>query len=106
MKLEKFVNYLKTDNIDLLFINEAIEIDRDFMDIYMRDTLDLNSDLFFFDVDKVPRGRNIEIDGLRYVNLFPLSLAKELVDDFSKLPEYDTDLRLAKRLLEYRLNDA
>jgi hypothetical protein len=76
------------------------------LDMYMKDELDLNSDIRFFDAEKMS-GLYLDIDGIKYVNVFPLTMAQELVGDFMKLYGPDaTNETLAKRLFQYRLNDA
>jgi hypothetical protein len=45
------------------------------------------------------------VDDVKYFNLFPLSIAKELVEDFIGRLRLKTPADLAKRLLEYKEND-
>ena len=105
MKLIELVQALRNpDTAAQLVAKEAPEME--VIDMYMKDELDLNADIRFFDDEEVD-GLYIEVDGIKYVNVFPLNMAQNLVREFMKLYGPDvTNKTLAKRLLQYRFNDA
>jgi len=107
MNLLKAISYLKNQGGSAqMIIEESIDIDPDFLSLFMIEKLHVDSEIVFFDYDNIPPKNEFELDGVKYVELFPLSLLEDLISDFSALPEYNTDLKLAKRLLKYRINDA
>lgn len=107
MKLTDVVEALRNpDTAAQLAEKELPGVEFLVLDMYMKDELNLNSDIKFFDAEKV-HGIHLEVDGIKYVNVFPLTMAQELVEDFMKLYGPDaTNERLAEGLFEYRLNDA
>jgi hypothetical protein len=77
------------------------------VDIYMKDRLDLNSEIIFVDAETTDYKVEIEIEGEKYINLFPLNMLQEMVEaQKSKIFNRRTDLEIAERLLEYRNKDA
>lgn len=61
----------------------------------------------FFDAETIPNKAVIEIDGIVYINLFPLSMLQEMIEDYSNVsaPSF-TNLEIAKRIIAYRVHDA
>ena len=72
----------------------------------MKNSLSLDSEIKFFSIEETGDLLNFEKNGIRYVQLFPISLAIDALD-FLNLPKekYD-DPATAKRLVDYRLKDA
>lgn len=105
MNIIELVKHLKSFKQTENFITEYVPtIEYDLVDIYMTGKLGLDSEIAFFDAEKIPNRLIIDIDGIIYENLFPLNLAQEMVEELnvSNL----TDLEIAKRILEFREKDA
>lgn len=76
----------------------------DFTDIYMKDRIDINSELHFFDIEEAEEYILYVKDGQEYIELFMLWHAIELIEDFIK-GGLSTEAT-AQRLIEYRIKDA
>jgi hypothetical protein len=59
----------------------------------------------FFNSNKIPPKLVIEIDGMKYENLFPLNLLQEMVEEYPLLDKGLTDLEIAERIIDYRFNE-
>ncbi|MBX2916853.1 MAG: hypothetical protein KF856_16410 [Cyclobacteriaceae bacterium] len=106
MKLLELVEYLKNPNsLENLLGKELKNVEIDLIEIYMIESIALDSQIKFFDAEKIPSTIEIEVDGLKYINLFPLYMAQELVEEFTSIYGKN-NLEIAKRLIEYRIKDA
>ena len=108
MKLVDIIEYLRhpskvgqlNDTLNLSTNSEAILI-------YMKDSLDLDSELRFFEVETTEDELVYKENGVAYHQLFPIDHAVEILDSYFSDNEKKLDnVGLAKRLLEYRINDA
>lgn len=108
MKLIEVIDYLKTiENTEKLIAIEGPSIELGLIDVYLKDKLDIESEVRFFDVDSIPNNLEIDIDGIHYVNLFPLVMIQEMIQDYLNLTTpKPSNSEIAKRLLEYRIKDA
>lgn len=105
MNIIELVKHLKKLEDAETFVNEKLpDIEYDLVDIYMVDKLSLDSSIVFFDAEKISNKLIIEVNGVTYVNLFPLNMTQELVEEFSL--DKITDREIAERLLKYREKDA
>ena len=72
--------------------------------IYAVNKLNINSDIILIELEKTGDYLEITLDGKKYIQILPYSLAQELVTfDFSNL---NSDIDIAQRLIEYCINDA
>jgi hypothetical protein len=108
MKLPELSNYLTNPNlIEGLYENLGISTESEALLIYMKDALDIKSDIKIFEIEETDDDLIFEKDGIFYYQLFPIEYAIELI-------EYDLNLKdkgysnseIAEKLLEYRQNDA
>jgi len=108
MKLIDIIEYLRDptkeeqlcDTLKLSTDSEAILI-------YMKGTLDLDSELKFFEIEHTQDELVFEENGVTYCQLLPLDHAVEILDSYFSDTEKKLDnFGLAKRLLEYAINDA
>jgi len=106
MKLINLIPYLKSTNgiADLFKLNN-LNIKSEVILIYMIELLTIDSEIVFFEIEETEDDLLFQKNGISYIQFFPVNYAKELVEDFSRLG-YDDDLKIARRLLEYRINDA
>ena len=109
MKLVDIVKYLKDEQSFTKFLDEnnyPKQAER--ILIYMRDSLELDSDLFFFNEHETGDNLIFEKEGSTYHQLLPLELGFEFYsyfDEFFSINKY-TDPQKAQRILEYVKNDA
>jgi hypothetical protein len=83
------------------------DIEFDLIELYMKDNLKLDSDIVSFDAESIPNELLIEIDGIKYENLFPLYMAQEMVEEYVNIYKNEiSDLEIAEKLLDYRRKDA
>ena len=75
--------------------------------IYMKDQLDLESEIAIFSIEETDDDILFMKEGERYIQFFPVDHAVDLVEsDLDLKNKGYSDLEIAKRLLEYRINDA
>ena len=107
MKLLELIRNLKSiKQANELIAKELPGVEYDLIDLYAINSLNVDSDIRFFNVEEIPNDLVIKVDGINYVNLFPLNLIQEMVEEYSNLREIFSDEEIAKRILEYRLKDA
>ena len=108
MKLIDIIEYLRhPDKIGQLYDILNLSTDSEAILIYMKDSLDLNSELKFFEIEKTEDDLVFKENGVTYHQLFPVDHAVEILDSYFSDNERKLDNGgLAKRLLEYRINDA
>ncbi|HEX7906105.1 MAG TPA: hypothetical protein VF487_19665 [Chitinophagaceae bacterium] len=108
MKILELIKHLKTfDKAEQLKNKQLPNVEFDLAELYMENSLSLDSNIRFFDSEKISNDLEMEVEGIKYVNLFPLYLAQEMIEEFTKSTEKKySDLEIANRLLEYRINDA
>lgn len=105
MKLTDLIPYLQdTAKWDSLLSASGIDADTEEVLIYALDKIELESDLLLIEIEKTEDDLEIDLDGRKYVQILPSSLAQELVTiDFVGLL---SDAAIAQRLIQYAINDA
>lgn len=108
MKLLDIIDYLRdSDRVGQLYNILNLPQDSETILIYMTDSLSLDSDLKFFDVEKTDDNLIFTENGVTYHQFFPLDFAVEIVESYFSDQEKGLDnTGLAKRLMDYRINDA
>ncbi|WP_394775812.1 hypothetical protein [Flavobacterium sp.] len=107
MKLIELVKHLKSVKESEEFTSTQLsDIEYDLIDMYMIEKVDLDSDIVFFDAEKIPNKLILEIEGVTYENLFPLNMAQDMVDEFVSGNASASDLEIAEFLINYREKDA
>ncbi len=108
MNLVELVPHLKNRTLaEELLKREWPELVYEFVNIYMKDKLGLESTIVFFDTDKISGQLIIEIDGIQYESLFTLNMTQELVEEYYMESDQKlSDLEIAERLIDYCINDA
>lgn len=74
--------------------------------IYMEGEIDLTSEIVFFESDETEDDLIFEKDGKRFVNLWDIDYVIYLLEMLDLLDKGYTNIKIAQRLIEYRLNDA
>ena len=108
MKLIDFIELLKdSDKLKQVIIGQNQNVDSEALLIYMKETLDIDSEIRFFAIEETKDNLVFEKDETKYVQLFPLDYAEEIVNsDFNLATKGLSNLEIAERLLEYRKKDA
>jgi len=98
---------LNPELLDSFYREQHLNDESEALLIYMQAEIDLDSEISIFEIEETEDYLDFKKDGVSYVQLFPLSHTIDLV-------EFDLDLKgkgfsddyIAKRLIDYRLNDA
>ncbi|WP_142685317.1 hypothetical protein [Chitinophaga polysaccharea] len=108
MKLIELIDHLKTASKAQQLISAQIpDVDFDQVEVYMKDHCGLNAEIAFFDADKIPGNLIIEVEGIKYENLFPLYMVQEMVEDYvQEFGNSVSDQEIAQKILDYREHDA
>ena len=103
------IPYLQNEQtLNELYGEQNININSECVQAYMQDSLSLESEIRFFDIELTNDDLEIQLDGKKYIQLFPIELGIEFYTYFAqefKDRQY-TETEKAKRFLDYRLNDA
>jgi hypothetical protein len=107
MKLTELIPFLKNeDKWNNLLADLKIDTETEQVLIYALDKLDIDSDILLIELEKTEDNLFITIDEKKYIQIFPYSIANELITfDFVNL-NLNSDFDIAQRLIEYRINDA
>lgn len=92
-------------NIDTTIQVELPNVETDLIEIYMINSLNIDSELKFFNSEVIPDDITINIAGIKYISLFPLHLAIEIIEEYRTINKYSS-LDIAEKMIEYRINDA
>lgn len=105
MKITDLIPYIKdTNKWDGLIADLHLNTNCEEVLIYALDKLDIDSDILLIELEKSGDDLEIILNGKKYIQILPYSLAQELIKiDFSN---FKTDLDIAQRLIEYCINDA
>ena len=108
MNLIEIIQYFRREGSARVLMAEVLpNVEVDQIDVYLKGNLDLNAEVNFFDVETIPNDLLIEINGIKYINLFPFFMLQEMIEDYSNLTDQVlSDIDIAKRLLDYRIKDA
>ena len=107
MMLINLIAQLKTiREAENLISSEIPDVEFGLIDVYVRGVLAADSEIKLFDAETIPNQLVIEVDGVGYVNLFPLPMLQEMVEEYSKSEINLTNDEILKRILDYRNKDA
>ena len=108
MKLVDLVPYLiGKKKLETLYQQKPLDSDSAAILVYMKDELAIESDLRFLRIEDTADEINFTLDGVRFVQLFPLGHLNELThSDLNLVNKGYSDFEIAQRLFDYRLNDA
>ncbi len=108
MKLIDLIPFL-VDTTMMASLYEKVGLDKesDGIGIYMKDLIDFDAETYLFDDNETGDFMEFKKDMVKYVQLFPISMAVELIEwDLDLKNKGYSNLDIAKRLIDYRLNDA
>jgi hypothetical protein len=73
-------------------------------EVYLKDSINEESELVIFDSEKIEGMIEMEINNEKYYNLFTLDHFVEVFEDYSE--PSGKDIEIAERIINYRINDA
>ncbi len=108
MKLVNIVKELLNPELLVQFyIDNQLNNDSEAVLMYMENEINIDSEIIFFDIEETEDDLIFEKNGFNYIQLFPIDYASELiVNDLNLKNKGYSDLEIAFKLLQYRLNDA
>ena len=105
MNLLEFIScFKKPSEIERVVLGLEPDLDIELADVYLEKELNIYSNIRFFNAEEIEGKLEMEIEGKKYINLFPLDLLKEIYEDYANLVE--TDLEIANSIMSYRVKDA
>lgn len=108
MKLITLISKI-TDSVglDQFYVEQKLDVESEALIIYMKESLDLDSDVYVFPIEETEDDLVFEKDGVKYIQFFPIEYTLDLIEsDLGLKTGAYTDKEIAERLLEYRLRDA
>ena len=105
MNLIKFIKYLKSNEEMTHYMSQHYpDIDYYDAEVYLKGSLSIESELVFFDSEKIEGMIEMKVNDEVYYNLFSLDLLVETCEDY--LNSSEDDSQIAKNIIDYRINDA
>lgn len=108
MKLLELVKYFRhVGSYELFCEKESLDLESEVVEIYMKQPLDVNGDLGFFEIEKTEGAYEFIDNNVNYTNLFDFYYFLDVIEDSNN--EINKNLKdedLAKALYEYAINDA
>lgn len=107
MNLINLISYLVDSNkLEKLYKDEGLNTESEVRLIYMKGSLDIKSEISFFEIGETDDDLVFEKNGTRYVQLFPVNHAIDLIQsDLEPTIKGYSNSEIAERLLEYRIKD-
>src|SRR5687768_8862141 len=95
-------NLRKIDSAKEISAQQLPGVEFDQIDLYLVNEISAESEVEFFDAEEIPNKLEMEVNGVKYINLFPLYLTQEIVESLAKSgdPGVD-DSEIVRRLIEY-----
>ncbi|MFN8358927.1 MAG: hypothetical protein U0264_03340 [Candidatus Kapaibacterium sp.] len=108
MKLEKLIPYLvNSEQLVQLYKELGLNSEPESLLMYMHGELDLKSEVVFFESEETQDYLIFIKNGKRYIQLFAIDHAMDLIEfDLDLKDKGYSNLMIAQRLIEYRINDA
>src|SRR5690554_2374555 len=102
MNVVELIKYLTNpEQLDELYQEQGINTESEALLIYLKDALDLESEITIFEIEETEDDLVFENEGVQYTQLFPVDYAIELIESDLDLKDKGySDLEIAQRLLE------
>ena len=105
MNLIQFISYLKKDNRAQNYLNVNYpEIDFYNVEVYLENSLSVDSELKFFDAEKIDGRIKMTVNNQKFINLFTLDYLLEVVKDYSDVKS--NVQQIAEKVVSFRINKA
>ena len=108
MRLVELVKYLTNpQQLAELYQKLRLNTESEALLIYVRGTLDPESEIAIFGIEETEDDIIFKKEGVQYIQLFSVDHAIRLIESDLQLKNKGySDIQIAKRLLQYRQNDA
>lgn len=108
MKLLELVNYFRNGGSYEQFCEtESLDQESEVVEIYMKQPLEINSDLGFFEIEKTEGNYQFSDNGIAYSNLFDFYYFLDAIEDSNNEENQSlTNEEITKTLYDYAINDA
>jgi hypothetical protein len=108
MKLLQLVSYFRNGgSFDEFCENEQLNQESEVIEIYMKQPLEINSNLGFFEIEKTEGNYEFSDNGILYSNLFDFYYFQDAIEESNDSNnKHLTDDQIAKILFNYAINDA
>jgi len=108
MKLTEFVEYLvNPSKLKSWYIRQNIDENSESLAIYMKGSLNIESDIYIFDFDETEGNIEIQKDGIKYIAMLSIYMAQDFIEsDILPQKEGLINKDIANRLLAYAIYDA
>ena len=108
MKLVELVKYLvEPELLNELYQEKELDKESEALVICMQGTIDMESEIAIFEIEKTGGDLIFEMDGKKYVELFTIGHTIDLIEYDLQLKDNGySAIQIAERLIDYRLNDA
>jgi hypothetical protein len=104
MTLLEIIPYFRVPGqLDAYLNSMGIDNEEGDVSVYMKDRLELTSELQFLNDDQTQGRRVVDFNGIKYEELLPVYMIQEMVDE---LKDGSSDHQIAERILSYAINDA
>jgi hypothetical protein len=88
-----------------LYIDERLDRESEAVEIYMKDRLNIDSEIYFFNIEDTDDNLVFVKDSIEYYQLFTIDYAVEIIKSF-RFSDEVSNKEIAQRLIEYCINDA
>lgn len=108
MKLIDLIEYLKNSFLlEKLYESQKFNSESEAIIVYMKDSISLNSEICFFEIEETEDEMLFEKNGIKYFQFFPIDYAVSLIESDLNLKNNGySNSEIAERLLSYRIKDA
>jgi len=108
MKLVEFIKYLvNPGKLNEHFLQLCLNAESEAYLVYLENSLNLESEIFIFQIEETDDDLIFEKDGKRYIQLFSIDHAVDIIKyDLDLNNKKYADMEIAKQLLDYRQKDA
>lgn len=104
MNLETLVGlFREKGNFEEFCISQSLDFTSEVIEIYMKKPFDLESQLYFFEIEKTEGQSEYIYNHEAYHNLFDFYYFQDFLEDS---PKEFTNKEIAERILSYAVNDA
>lgn len=108
MKLLELVNYFRSGGSYEEFCeSQSLDQESEVVEIYMKQPLEINNDLAFFEIEKTEGNFEFSNNGIMYSSLFDFYYFLDAIEDSNNEENKSlTNEEITKLLYNYAINDA
>jgi hypothetical protein len=104
MKLQELIACIKDKpTLIRLLEDKGLEPDIDLLSVYMKEPLDVESDIVILDEEATKGELRIKREGIAYIGLLPLYMIVEMAEESFSFHTID---EIAAKIVSYSINDA